>query len=183
MINLKIYKDSKLNSGFTLVELLIAITVIGLLATVTLISINPGLQMAKGRDAKRKNDLRIIKQALEDYYIANGHYPITGGYCCEYWVHSNSGGSPWIPGLDSAYLKILPRDPKNNNCCPWDDDDRHTYAYSSNGKHFNLVSKLENAGDPDRCELKQWFWVQNDAGAGVSWCGTYTKRIYALTDK
>ena len=60
-------------SGFTLVELLVVISIIGVLASVVFASINSA--RAKARDARRIADLRQIATALEFYYDANGQYP------------------------------------------------------------------------------------------------------------
>lgn len=71
-----------LQAGFTLIELLVVIAVVGVLAGAVIVMINPGAQFARARDADRKNDIRVIKQALEEYLIVNGSYPNTGGGFC-----------------------------------------------------------------------------------------------------
>src|SRR3989338_3663907 len=53
----------KAKSAFTLIELLIVITIIGILASLTLASF--GNAQAKGRDGVRKSDLAQMKRALE----------------------------------------------------------------------------------------------------------------------
>ncbi len=58
--------------GFTLVELLVVITIIGILATVALVSLNSA--RAKARDAKRLGDVRQIALALEFCYNDIGKY-------------------------------------------------------------------------------------------------------------
>lgn len=64
--------------GFTLVELLIVIAVVGILAAVILVTINPMAQMAKARDASRIGLMHRVKSALDIYNIDYGKYPITG---------------------------------------------------------------------------------------------------------
>lgn len=61
--------------GFTLLELLIVIVIIGILAVI----IVPGLASGpkRARDADRKSDLRAIQNALEAYYTDEGGYPAT----------------------------------------------------------------------------------------------------------
>jgi prepilin-type N-terminal cleavage/methylation domain-containing protein len=69
------------NKGFTLVELLVVIAVLGVLATVLLIAINPGEQLARGRDTGRKQTLAQIAHAIQAYYTAhNGTYPADAGW-------------------------------------------------------------------------------------------------------
>ncbi len=52
--------------GFSLIELLVVITIIGLLASVGLTSYTRAQERA--RDAKRQSDLISLKNALEIYY-------------------------------------------------------------------------------------------------------------------
>ena len=62
------------NTGFTLVELLIIIAIIGILAAIVLVSLNSARQ--KGRDAKRIADVRQIMTALQLYFQDNAGYPL-----------------------------------------------------------------------------------------------------------
>ena len=61
-------------SGFTIVELLIVIVVIGILATISVVAI--GQSKAKARDSRRITDAKAIIKVLEMYYTENGEYPI-----------------------------------------------------------------------------------------------------------
>ena len=75
--------------GFTLVELLVVITIIAVLSMIGM-TIFSGVQK-NARDAKRRADLDAIHTALELYKVANGHYPSTS----DQWVCS-SAAQPWI---------------------------------------------------------------------------------------
>lgn|SRR3989338_2827337 len=60
--------------GFTLIELLVVISILAILITMGLTSFASAQR--KGRDAKRKSDLREIKNAMEQYYTVCGFvYP------------------------------------------------------------------------------------------------------------
>jgi type II secretion system protein G len=59
--------------GFTIVELLIVIVVIGILAALVITTYN-GIQQ-KGRNTERTTDLKAIQGQLEAYYAQNGVYP------------------------------------------------------------------------------------------------------------
>jgi type II secretion system protein G len=61
------------SKGFTLIELLVVMAIIGVLASVTLASLNSA--RAKANDAKRLGDIRSVQNALELYYNDNGNYP------------------------------------------------------------------------------------------------------------
>jgi general secretion pathway protein G len=83
--------------GFTLLELLIVIIIIGILALI----IVPGLASGpkRARDAQRKSDLRAVKNALETYYNDTNSYP-PGNY---------AGLNTY---LVNAYIPSMPADPK-----------------------------------------------------------------------
>jgi prepilin-type N-terminal cleavage/methylation domain-containing protein len=80
--------------GFTLIELLVVIAIIGVLAAITLASLNTA--RAKARDATRLSDVRALKIALEMYNIDNGEYPGVPDY-----YYCNSGTS----SCDSSIYK------------------------------------------------------------------------------
>ena len=61
--------------GFTIIELLIVIAIIGLLATISIVSLN-GARL-KGRDAARLGNIKQIQTALEMYYNDQGSYPVS----------------------------------------------------------------------------------------------------------
>lgn len=50
--------------GFTLIELLIVIGVVAILATITLLVLNPAEMLKQGRDVKRLSELSMINNAL-----------------------------------------------------------------------------------------------------------------------
>jgi type II secretion system protein G len=64
---------SKSQKGFTLIELMIVIAIIGLLSSIILASLTVALK--KGRDARRISDLAEIQTALELYYSTANSYP------------------------------------------------------------------------------------------------------------
>lgn len=78
MINKKRLIPSR---GFTIVELLIVIVVIGILATITIIAYN-GVQ-ARANNASRMGEFNQWRKSFELYKTLNGTYPTMadGGYC------------------------------------------------------------------------------------------------------
>lgn len=60
-------------SGFTIVELLIVIVIIGILATLVIVTFS-GVQQ-RARDAERKTDINAVAGQLEAFYASNGYYP------------------------------------------------------------------------------------------------------------
>ena len=78
--------------GFTIIELLIVIAIIGILATLVLTNFQ-GAQ-AKGRDTVRKNDINSLYQKLEEYYNENGSYTNT--------AVTAANASTLFPGIDGG---------------------------------------------------------------------------------
>lgn len=78
------------SKGFTIVELLIVIVVIGILATLVIVTFT-GIQQ-KARDSKRKTDLGAVQAALESYYSSNNTYPTMADLNSSTWLAANMKG-------------------------------------------------------------------------------------------
>jgi len=78
--------------GFTMVELLVVISIIGILATAVLAALNPIEQLRKGRDTSRKADAASVLSALDRYQATFGCYPWErpAGTC----ITANTPGTP-----------------------------------------------------------------------------------------
>lgn len=112
--------------GFTLVELLITVGIVGVLAAVLLIAIDPASKIAKARDAKRKQDINQIANALISYQHQFGYFPAETD--CDSSIGSASSCPVYPPesgwsqssGIYTAivgqqFLTLLPTDPVNNS--------------------------------------------------------------------
>lgn len=97
MISLK-----RKQSGFTIVELLIVIVVIGILAALVVTTFS-GVQK-KARDSERQTDINAIHGQVEAYYAQNGKYPTLAN------LNDPTFVSGTLKGLDPAALK----DPKGS---------------------------------------------------------------------
>lgn len=64
--------------GFTLIELMVVVLIIGLIATVVTVNVNKARK--QGRDAKRISDISSVAQALQAYYTDNKFFPNTNYY-------------------------------------------------------------------------------------------------------
>ena len=82
MISLK-----KRNQGFTIVELLIVIVVIGILALLVITTYS-GIQ-AKARNAKRQTDIQSLQTQLEAFFSQNGYYPSLADMNSSTWLGAN----------------------------------------------------------------------------------------------
>ena len=99
--------------GFTIVELLIVIVVIGILAAITVVAYN-GIQ-ARAKDTTRSNDLAAIQKALELYKTDNGTYPnATANPGSSGWEVSTDASGSFIEAL-KPYMNTVPIDPVNTS--------------------------------------------------------------------
>lgn len=87
MISLKKWNQEKRNQGFTIVELLIVIVVIGILALLVITTYS-GIQ-AKARNSKRSSDIATVQTQLEAYFQDKGHYPSLGDMNDATWLSTN----------------------------------------------------------------------------------------------
>ncbi len=105
-------KRNKKQKGFTLVELIVVIAIIGLLGSILMVSV--GTIRVRTRDTKRAQDIRGIQQAVELYFATNGHYPIYPTAFNMYYDSPQTIGSSepgWRNtfGADlSEYIKEMP---------------------------------------------------------------------------
>ena len=125
---------SKKHLGFTLIELLVVISIIGFLATASMVAFN-SVRM-KARDARRVSDMKQVQLALEFYYDKYGYYPPApnwGNNSCVSWY-----GWSWFDVLkpleDEGFLSPLPSDPLNVSS-----PKTFCYGYETlNWDHINL---------------------------------------------
>ncbi len=137
--------------GFTLVELLVVITILAILATIAF-TIFSGTQKS-ARDARRRADIDAIATAMETHYGQNGQYSglcqitSTPTYDCNQWF---TGG--------------LPQDPQNNDTFKYCTKATGTSCISSGpavaqgvpaaGTTWVVCAALENSTTP-HCRLNR----------------------------
>ncbi len=106
--------------GFTLVELMVVIVIIGLLATIVVINVLPSGDKAK--QVRAKADISTIEGALEQYRLQLDRYPTTAqGLAALKAAPSGVDAARYQPG---GYIKKLEDD-------PWG----QPYLYASPGQH------------------------------------------------
>lgn len=134
-----------MKKGFTLMELLIVVSLLVILATALLVSLNPWGQINKGHDSKRKSEMSSINKVLEDWYNDKNCYPRPSEICYNPTVGTtcNICGNQSTSPSFSPYLPSLPCDPRqplkkylyqvdNNSCPSW----------------YRIYTTLSNQSDP-----------------------------------
>jgi len=158
---MKIKKENLL--GFTLVELLVVISIIGLLSSFAVVSLNTA--RAKARDALRKGDMAQIRTALNLYYDNNLRYPTSVD--CDNFVadpapygatRDDVGANCYTTVLGAAltggtrpYLGSIPKDPRNpSNLITFSDNYIYRYAADPTGSEYVIAYRLEEDAANDQ---------------------------------
>ena len=100
-LNIRIGRASEWNTkGFTLIELMIVVSIVGILATLAAPSYQSSL--IKARETVLRHDLFTLRELLDQHRADQGKYP------------------PSLDGLITAgYLRALPKDPFTNSPNSW----------------------------------------------------------------
>ncbi len=126
-MNVRMANISKI-SGFTLIEILIAMAVVAILSASVLIGLNP--IRAQARDARRISDLQQVRTGLELHFAKVGGYPVVT-------VGGNQSWDDLESALSTANIGVprIPHDPQPGR----------TYEYSSDGNGYILKTTFESA--------------------------------------
>lgn len=146
------FKKSSRQFGFTMIELLITISIVATLALAFLLLSRT--QMNRARDADRKADLQKIKTVFEEYYNDNNCYPPPT-------ILDACGGTALEP-----YLDAIPCDPSTNE----------PYLYlpisGNQCKGYRLFAQLLDVNDPN---------IQQIGCDGPDECGVFPGYNYGVS--
>lgn len=137
---------TKTSRGFTIVELLIVIVVIGILAAITIVAYN-GIQ-TRARDTIRIHDLKSLQKVVEAYKAQNDVYPLPASGSMVWTGNCSNFGTKatYVTGV-SDLMATQPLDPKwptptSSKC----------YLYKSDGVNYMFLAytTMESicGGDP-----------------------------------
>src|SRR5208283_4014566 len=112
--------------GFTLIEIMVVILILGLLATIVVQSLRGATDKAKR--VKAQADIAELKTGLDRYYLDAGSYP-TSDQGLQSLVAAPSGGQVPANYESGGYLQSIPKDPWGN-----------PYFYQSDGNSYVLKS-------------------------------------------
>lgn len=139
-------------SGFTIIELLVAIAIIGILASVVITSFSDS--RGKSRDARRKEDLNAIRHAIELYYNTNNALPGSSGpgNCNSASGCNSMDAQPWIPGLVPQFIGELPLDPRNSATFKYRYRPTNTLDYEIDAPvEADFTSAANDGGNENSC--------------------------------
>lgn len=139
-------KSLRLSSGFTLIEVMVVIVILGILAAVIVPKIMSRPEQA--RLVKVKQDILAIQSALDLYKLDNGRYPTTDQGLRALVTRPDTDPVPRNWKAD-GYLEEVPVD-------PWgelyqytlENDKPHIFSYGSQGKEGNSEISNSNMNAP-----------------------------------
>jgi prepilin-type N-terminal cleavage/methylation domain-containing protein len=93
--------------GFTMIELLIVIAVLGVLAVAVLSAINPIEQINRGKDTGSRSDAEQLLSSIDRYYATKGYYPwMISTTSINQVTSGGSGATPTLVPIDVATEQI-----------------------------------------------------------------------------
>ncbi|HLP86367.1 MAG TPA: prepilin-type N-terminal cleavage/methylation domain-containing protein [Candidatus Paceibacterota bacterium] len=147
----------KNNKGFTLMELLVVVAIIGILSSIVLASLNAA--RSKSRDAIRRSNLRQLANASEMRFSTVGVYPTTTG-----WI--TVGDAVLTGELVPTYISKIENDPGGSGSIDyqyWRKDYGPITAYAGCGSvvlstnRYGFYAKLENPTSADLATIQDSF--------------------------
>jgi len=124
--DLAVRPKRKVEAGFTLIEIMVVIMILGLLATLVVQNLRGATDKAKR--TKAMADIAGFKTALDRYYMDNGAYPTTD-QGLQALVTPPTSGRPANNYETGGYISRVPPDPWGNQ-----------YFYQSDGNTYALKS-------------------------------------------
>lgn len=134
-------------AGFTLVELMVAIVIIGLLSTVVMINVMPSQDRAMTEKARA--DISVLEQAMETYRLDNLRYPTTA-QGLDALLTAPAGLARPERYRKGGYIRRLPADPWGN-----------AYQYRQPGRDgsfdvFSFGADGVEGGEDDDADIGNW---------------------------
>ena len=148
-------KSQNKEKGFTLIEILVVIGIIGILATVVLVAVNPNRQFKQARDSQRVANINTLLNALgQNIADHQGNLFCDGSIMplatSSYFIRSGPGSFDIATCLTPDYIPKLPYDPKKEGAHYTNEDDYDTgyqLRVGDDGR-LSVVARSEiNVGD------------------------------------
>lgn len=132
-------------SGFTLIEIMVVVIILGILAAVVVPKLTD--RTGEARVIKAKQDIRMLESALDLYRLDNFNYPTTDEGLIAL-VEQPADAPQW---KDGGYVKQVPLD-------PWGRD----YLYLSPGENgdvdiYTLGADGQEGGEGENTDVGNWM--------------------------
>lgn len=139
-------------NGFTLVELLVAISIIAVLSGIAIASYNQAGKNA--RDKQRLLDMKQVEVALEFYRSEKGSYPPAIGSGWNDPINQSTFAS-LVDVLNPDYISVIPVDPLQKEILPETTyiSDLYRYNASDQNQGYVLITKFEGDRDYSYCYI------------------------------
>lgn len=125
--------------GFTLVELLVTITILAMLATIGMSQF--GTAQRKSRDVRRKGDLDGVYKALQAYYADYGRFPVSSSGKIKIGAADVGWDGSEFKKDSNLYMKVMPK--------PVTPATPYCYLADTKGTRFGLFVNLESVTDKE----------------------------------
>ncbi|MBC7869078.1 prepilin-type N-terminal cleavage/methylation domain-containing protein [Candidatus Saccharibacteria bacterium] len=155
--------------GFTIVELLIVIVVIGILAAISIVAYS-GIQ-DRARYSSYRSDIGNINKAIMLYAVDNGAYPTNGVPAGGVATNVGTGTGNFISGLTPTYLSKIPDTQNWSNGANY-----YAYIWSANGANYKIIRVVPSGSvpavelignidiDPTRGNRSWGYWSAGGSG-------------------
>ena len=133
--------------GFTLIEIMVVVVIIGLLAAVIVPQVVDKVDQA--RVAKAKQDITSLETALTMYRLDNSKYPNTDqGLQALVTQPTDPNIRHWRPG---GYIKRISKD-------PWGNDYQYVYPGTHGGEYdlYSLGADNQPGGEGTDADVGNW---------------------------
>lgn len=140
-------RHPRAEAGFTLLELMVVIVILGLLATIVMVNVLPSQDRAMKEKARA--DISVLEQSIEGYRLDNFVFP-TNEQGLQALVAPPAGMTRPDRYREGGYIRRLPQDPWGNP---------YQYAVPGEKGRFDIYSfgaDGRKGGEGDDADIGNW---------------------------
>jgi prepilin-type N-terminal cleavage/methylation domain-containing protein len=164
---------NKTTNGFTIIELIVVITVVGILATLGIMSFS-NIQKDV-RDSSKSAKINIISDYLEKYYQKNGEYPMCDGIMN---TTSSEVVTNTLAGMDKSNLSS-PSTSSDANSVICTTPTSDGFGYISNGAYYKLRYVKDSNGEVITVKSRRKQPITIAAGDSYSATMSYSGKVWS----